>query len=83
MREFIMITNTGGHAPNVVQAEAEVRYFVSSTGPRVKKLYERVCNVKRQALMNDTELEIIFDEGLVDIVPNFTLEKYLEILLLN
>lgn len=71
------ITNTGGHAPNVVQAEAEVRYFVrSSTGPRVKKLYERVCNVARgAALMNDTELEIIFDEGLVDIVPNFTLEK--------
>lgn len=71
------ITNTGGSAPNVVQAEAEVRYFVrSTTGPKVKKLYDRVCDVARgSALMNGTSVDIIFDEGLVNIIPNFTLEK--------
>ena len=71
------ITNTGGSAPNVVQAEAEVRYFVrSTTGPKVKKLYDRVCDVARgSALMNGTSVDIIFDEGLINIIPNFTLEK--------
>lgn len=78
-RVHYAITNTGGSAPNVVQAEAEVRYFVrSTTGPKVKKLYDRVCNIARgSALMNETEVDIIFDEGLVNVIPNFTLEDVL------
>ncbi len=73
------ITNTGGISPNVVQSEAEVYYFVRSiTGPKCKALYERVKNVaKGAALMTETELEIAFDDGLLDVVPNSVLQNVL------
>ncbi len=78
-RVHYAITNTGGTAPNVVQAEAEVRYFVrSTTGKRVKELYERVCDIARgAALMTQTKVDIIFDEGLVNVITNETLEDLL------
>ncbi len=73
------ITNTGGISPNVVQAEAEVYYFVRSvTGPKCKQLYERVINVaKGAALMTDTQVEVVFDDGLLDVVPNSLLQGVL------
>lgn len=79
-RVHYAITNSGGNAPNVVQSFAEVRYFIrSSTGKKVKELYERVCDVaKGAALMSGTEVEIIFDEGLVNLVPNQVLENLLD-----
>ena len=75
-RVHYAITNSGGKSPNVVQAEAEVKYLVRSTSNRkCQALYERVCNIARgAALMTETQLEIIFDEGLSNTVVNFVLE---------
>lgn len=74
------ITDPGGSAPNVVQGKAEVRYFIrSTTNPKCRRLYERVKNVARgAALMTETELEIVFDEGLSNTLPNFTLEAVMD-----
>lgn len=71
--------NVGGKAPNVVQSEAELKYFIrSTTNPKAVKLYERVINIaKGAALMTDTKLDILFDEGLSNTVPNFVLEDVL------
>lgn len=73
-------TNAGGLSPNVVQAEAEVKYLVrSTTNPKCRKLYERVINIaKGAALMTGTAVDVIFDEGLSNVIPNFTLEDVLE-----
>ena len=79
-RVHYAITNAGGESPNVVQAFAESRYLVrSATNPKCQKLYERVQDIARgAALMTGTELEIVFDEGLSNTVPNFTLEEVLD-----
>ncbi|MSA72790.1 amidohydrolase [Holdemania massiliensis] len=73
-------TNAGGISPNVVQAEAEVKYLVrSTTNPKCQKLYERVINIaKGAAMMTGTTCDVIFDEGLSNVIPNFTLEQVLE-----
>ncbi len=78
-RVHYAITNSGGKSPNVVQAEAEVKYLVRSTSNRkCKALYERVCNIARgAAMMSETTLEIVFDEGLSNTVVNYTLEELL------
>lgn len=74
------IINTGGESPNVVQAEARVKYLIRSTSAKkTKKLYERVCDVARgAALITGTTVDIIFDEGLYDTLPNFALEDVLK-----
>ncbi len=68
--------NVGGKAPNVVQSTAIVKYFVrSSTNPQCVDLYKRVVNcAKGAAMMTDTELEVIFDEGLSNCITNEVLE---------
>ena len=78
-RVHYAITNAGGKSPNVVQAEAEVRYLIrSTTNPKCKKLYERVARIAQgAAMMTDTRLEVLFDEGLSDTIPNFVLEDVL------
>lgn len=79
-RVHYAITNAGGMSPNVVQAEAEVDYFIrSATNPQCKALYERVVKIAQgAALMTETELEVFFDEGLSNTVPNFVLEDVLD-----
>lgn len=54
------VTNTGGTAPNVVQAEAQVLYAIRAPKvSQVKELYERVCKVAQgAALMTETTVEI-------------------------
>ncbi|MCI8454117.1 MAG: amidohydrolase [Lachnospiraceae bacterium] len=71
-RVHYAVTNTGGVAPNVVQAEAEVIQLVRSrTNAGVKELYERVCDIARgAALMTDTTVEIVFDKACSNVVPN-------------
>ena len=71
--------DAGGKAPNVVQSEAVVKYFVrSATNPKCMNLYERVINcAKGAALMSVTTVDIIFDEGLSNLITNFTLEDVL------
>lgn len=78
-RVHYAIINSGGQSPNVVQAEARVKYLIRSTSAKkVKKLYERVCDVARgAALITGTTVDIIFDEGLYDTMPNFALEDVL------
>lgn len=73
-------TNVGGKSPNVVQAEAEVKYLVrSTTNPKCEALYQRVIDIaKGAALMTQTTCDVIFDEGLSNVIPNFTLEDVLE-----
>ncbi len=73
-------TDAGGTSPNVVQARSEVRYFIrSASNPACQKLYERVQNIARgAAMMTETELEILFDEGLSNTVPNFCLEEVMD-----
>ena len=70
------IVNPGGKAPNVVQAEAEVNYYVrSANNPACLALFERVCNVaKGAALMTGTQVEIRLDEGMSNMVTNRVLE---------
>ena len=79
VRVHYAIINSGGQSPNVVQAEARVKYLIRSTSAKkVKKLYERVCDVARgAALITGTTVDIIFDEGLYDTMPNFALEDVL------
>ncbi|MBQ1530532.1 MAG: amidohydrolase [Solobacterium sp.] len=79
-RVHYAITNSGGKSPNVVQAEAEVKYLIRSTSnPKCLALYERVCNIARgAALMTGTTMEIVFDEGLSNTIVNFTLEKVMQ-----
>lgn len=73
------VLDTGGTSPNVVQGHAESIYLVRSTDTeKVKKLYERVCNIARgAALMTDTKLEIIFDKACSNVLSNSVLEGLL------
>lgn len=79
-RVHYAITNAGGKSPNVVQAEAEVYYFIrSTTNSRCQALYDRVINIaKGAAMMTETRMEIHFDEALSNTMPNFVLEDLLE-----
>ncbi len=54
------IINSGGTAPNVVQAEAQVLYAIRAPKvTQVKELYERVCDCARgAALMTQTKVDI-------------------------
>ncbi|MFF2175936.1 M20 family metallopeptidase [Lysinibacillus sp. NPDC058147] len=69
------ITNSGGLAPNVVQAEAEVLYLVRAPKlEQVEEIYQRVCKVaKGAAMMTETEMEIQFNKGCSNLIPNKTL----------
>lgn len=71
-RVHYAITNPGGSAPNVVQDQAEVYYFIRA--PKVyqaQEIFDRVCNVaKGAALMTGTNCEIIFNQGVSDYIPN-------------
>ncbi|SFK18232.1 M20 family metallopeptidase [Brevibacillus centrosporus] len=73
------ITNAGGLAPNVVQAEAEVLYKLRAPkSQQVSELLDRVCDIARgAALMTGTNLEMQFDAASADLIPNITLGKLL------
>lgn len=70
------VTNTGGHAPNVVQAEASVRYQMRSPlMSQVEDIYARVSDVARgAALMTGTSVEMKEESRYLNIIPNTTLE---------
>ncbi|MBQ5699213.1 MAG: amidohydrolase [Lachnospiraceae bacterium] len=73
------VLDTGGISPNVVQANATVLYLIRSISTeKVLALYERVQKIaKGAALMTETEVEIIFDKGCSNVVPNGVLEQVL------
>lgn len=76
-RVHYALTNTGGSSPNVVQAEAEVLYFVRA--PRVSQtedIYQRICDIARgAALMTGTEVDIDLASALSNVIPNTILEQ--------
>ena len=66
------ITNAGGSAPNVVQAEAEAVYQLRGKDLQtVRQTYERVNKVAQgAATMTETEVEIKFVKGCSNTIPN-------------
>lgn len=69
------ITN-GGDAPNIVPEYAAVWYFIRAPQvSQVRDLYPRVVKVAEGAsIMTETELEIDFQGGSANMLPNYILE---------
>lgn len=78
-RVHYAITDSGGRAPNVVQANAEVLYLVRSpSAEALKTLYHRVCQVARgAAMMTETQVEIRIDKATAPMLHNPTLDRRL------
>ncbi len=70
------ITDTGGHAPNVVQARASVRYLIRSrTLPELLELVARVKDVAAgAALMTGTSVRSEIVSGDANLIGNTPLE---------
>jgi aminobenzoyl-glutamate utilization protein B len=73
------VITSGGQAPNVVPAYAQIWYFVRA--PRrdqVDAIYERVLDIaKGAALMSGTTHDIDFVTGCYDLLPNLALSRLL------
>ncbi|CAG9295437.1 aminobenzoyl-glutamate utilization protein B [Celerinatantimonas diazotrophica] len=71
------ITESGGSAPNVVQAQASVRYLVRSPRVRdVQGIYERIQQIAQgAALMSGTSVEVDFIKACSSYQPNRYLEQ--------
>lgn len=70
------VTNTGGHAPNVVPAEAEVIYLIRAPkNKQVLEILDRVNAVaKGAAMMTGTTVDVNVVGGCADIIQNKTLD---------
>ncbi|MEO2017131.1 MAG: amidohydrolase [Fuerstiella sp.] len=71
------VVTAGGDAPNVVPAFAEVYYYIRHPEAKIlRPLYTRLelC-AKAGALATETELEIGFEGGIREIMPNRTLSR--------
>jgi aminobenzoyl-glutamate utilization protein B len=86
LREHIMqearihcVVTSGGQAPNVVPAFAQVWYFVRAPHrEQVDEIYARVLDIARgAALMSGTTHEIEFITGCYDLLPNNILSDLL------
>ena len=73
------VVTSGGQAPNVVPAFAQVWYFVRAPHRRqVDEIYARVLEIAQgAALMSGTRHEIEFITGGYDLLPNNTLSALL------
>lgn len=73
------ITNTGGDAPNVVQAEAESVYLIRAPkNEQVKDILERVDQIARgAAMMCGVEVKIEIEKACSNVLVNRTMEKVL------
>ncbi|QND45972.1 amidohydrolase (plasmid) [Rhizobium lusitanum] len=76
-RVHYAITDAGGRAANVVQAQAEVLYLIRAPEmAQALALGERVEKVARgAAMMTETEVEAVFDTASTNLLPNLTLEN--------
>ena len=74
------ITNTGGIAPNVIPAEAQVLYAIRAPKvTQVKKLYERMCDIaKGAALITGTTVDIRQVAAYSNVIGNETLEEVMD-----
>jgi aminobenzoyl-glutamate utilization protein B len=73
------VLDTGGIAPNVVQAHARVRYSIRARDlPGMNELVERVQKVAQgAALMTETQVEMRVISAVSNILPNSPLEQRL------
>ena len=71
------VITAGGGAPNIVPEFAEVYYYIRHPkGKAVRTLYDRlVLCAKAGALATETKLEIKFEGGIREILPNNTLAQ--------
>ncbi len=71
------VITAGGRAPNVVPAFGEVYYYVRHPdGDVVRSLYDRLVLCARAgALATETKLEIRFEGGIREILPNNVLSQ--------
>ena len=86
LREHVMqearihsVVTSGGQAPNVVPAYAQVWYFVRAPHrDQVEEIYSRMLDIaKGAALMSGTSYDIEFITGCYDLLPNDTLSNLL------
>jgi aminobenzoyl-glutamate utilization protein B len=73
------VVTSGGQAPNVVPAYAQVWYFVRAPHrAQVDEIYARVLDIAQgAALMSGTKHDIEFITGCYDVLPNNTLADLL------
>ncbi len=78
-RVHYAITDSGGTAPNVVQATSEVLYLVRSpSAAELKSLYERVCRIAEgAALMTETRVAVRIDKATGPMLHNQVLDQHL------
>lgn len=79
-RVHYALLDTGGIAPNVVQAHARVRYSIRARDlPGMLALVERVKKIAEgAALMSETRLEVKIISAVSDVVGNTPLEETLQ-----
>jgi aminobenzoyl-glutamate utilization protein B len=78
-RVHYALLDSGGIAPNVVQAHARVRYSIRARDlPGMNELVERVHNIAQgAALMTETRMEMRIISAVSNILPNAPLEQTL------
>ncbi len=71
------VTNAGGPAPNVIQDHAEMVYNIRAyTHKKAVAAAQWVEEIARgAAMMSRTRVEVIYEGGLSELVPNRTLER--------
>lgn len=76
-RVHYAVTNSGGDAPNTVQAQAQVLYAIRAPkNVQIVDIYERICDVaKGAALMTGTTVEIRPVSYYADCLDNNTLNE--------
>jgi aminobenzoyl-glutamate utilization protein B len=76
-RVHYAVTNTGGNAPNVVQAYAESLYLVRSPHlPDAERLFERVKKIAEgAALMTETSVSVQITDATSNVLPNKALQE--------
>ena len=74
------VTDTGGFAPNVVQAKASVRYLIRALDlPQMQVLLERVKKIAEgAALMTETSVKSDIVSGDANLIGNPTLEQLMQ-----
>ncbi len=79
VRFHYAIVNSGGYAPNIVQANSEVLYYIRA--PRVKEakyVAERIEKIAQgAALMTDTVVKVAMNEGVSEYIPNPVINRVL------
>ncbi|QFU14852.1 M20 family metallopeptidase [Microvirga thermotolerans] len=76
-RVHYAVTDTGGSAPNVVQAFAESLYLVRSPHlPDAERLFERVKRIAEgAALMTETTVSVQITDATSNVLPNKVLQE--------